>query len=271
MMLDDGWRSTGQTATPRPSPTECCAQFYVDCSKPPSLILLAAGIGSLATGDAVGGSIIVAILALSIGLDTVQKGHAVRAADILRRSVALKAEVKRDGTFQQVDVDCVVPGDVQRVRAGDVIPADALILQSNACTAGEAALTGEPYPFEKRHGVVAAATPSEASNALFRGAVAQTGEAIVLAVNTGPATVFGAAASALAQAEAPSPFQRDLREFGLVIARLTLGLVVVVLATRVLLGRPILDSLLFAVALPVGLTPELLPMITTVTLSRGAM
>ena len=83
--------------------------------------------------------------------------------------------------------------------------------------------------------------------------------------------MFGAAASALAEAQAPSPFQRDLHEFGLVIARLTLGLVVVVLAMRVVFGRPVLDSLMFAVALAVGLTPELLPMITTVTLSRGAL
>jgi hypothetical protein len=127
------------------------------------------------------------------------------------------------------------------------------------------------YPVEKRAGVVTASNAGEASNALFRGAVAQTGEALALAVNTGRATVFGAAASALAQAQPPSPFQRDLREFGLVIARLTLALVVIVLETRVLLGRPVLDSLLFAVALAVGLTPELLPMITTVTLSRGAM
>src|SRR5476649_344971 len=107
--------------------------------EPLSLILLAAGVVSVVTGDAIGGSIIVAILALSIGLDTVQEGHAVRTADILRRSVALKAEVKRDGSFHQIDVDSVVPGDVLRVRAGDVIPADALILQSTACTAGEAA------------------------------------------------------------------------------------------------------------------------------------
>jgi Mg2+-importing ATPase len=239
--------------------------------EPLSLILLAAGIVSVVTGDAIGGSIIVAILALSIGLDTVQEGHAVKTADILRRSVALKAEVKRDGAFHQIEVERVVPGDILRVRAGDIIPADALILRSTACTASEAALTGEPYPVEKRAGVVTATNPGEASNTLFRGAVAQTGEAIALAVNTGRATVFGAAASALAQAQVPSPFQRDLREFGLVIARLTLGLVVVVLATRVLLGRPVLDSLLFAVALAVGLTPELLPMITTVTLSRGAM
>ena len=239
--------------------------------EPLSLILLAAGAVSIITGDGIGGSIIVAILSISIGLDTVQEGHAVRAAEVLRRSVALKAEVKRDGAFVQVEVDQIVPGDVLRVRAGDIIAADALILESTAFTAGEAALTGEPYPVEKRPGAVSGTTAGEASNALFRGSVAQTGEAIALVVATGRNTVFGAAASALAQAPTLSPFQRDLREFGLVTARLTLALVVIVLATRLLLGRPVLDSLMFAVALAVGLTPELLPMITTVTLSRGAI
>src|SRR5262249_18152402 len=111
----------------------------------------------------------------------------------------------------------------------------------------------------------------DTSNALFRGSVAQTGEAVALAVKTGRDTVFGAAAAALAEAQAPSPFERDLREFGLVVARATLALVLIVLTVRVVFGRPVLDSLLFAVALAVGLTPELLPMITTVTLSRGAL
>jgi Mg2+-importing ATPase len=239
--------------------------------EPLSLILLAAGIVSMLTGDTVGGSIIVLILTLSIGLDTVQEGHAVKTAEILRRSVALKAEVKRDGVFKEIEVEGVVPGDLLRVRAGDIIPADALILECNAFTAGEAALTGEPYPVEKCPCSSAAKDPDDRSSALFRGSVAQTGEAIAIAVKTGRNTVFGAAASALAQAQVRSPFERDLREFGLVIARLTLALVVVVLAVRVVFGRPVLDSLLFAVALAVGLTPELLPMITTVTLSRGAM
>jgi Mg2+-importing ATPase len=237
--------------------------------EPLSLILLVAGIISMLTGDEIGGLIIVLILALSIGLDTIQEGHAVRAAEILRRSVALKAEVRRDGAFREVDVDRVVPGDILRVRAGDIIPADALILESTAFTAGEAALTGEPYPVQKRAG--AATDPDDSSNALFRGAVAQTGEAIALVTRTGRDTVFGAAASALAETAAPSPFERDLREFGLVIARATLALVLIVLTVRVVFGRPVLDSLLFAVALAVGLTPELLPMITTVTLSRGAL
>ena len=237
--------------------------------EPLSLILLVAGIISMLTGDDIGGLIIVLILVLSIGLDTVQEGHAVRAAEVLRRSVALKAEVKRDNDFREIDVDQLVPGDILRVRSGDIIPADALILESTAFTAGEAALTGEPYPVQKRAG--ATTEPDDKSNALFRGAVAQTGEAIALVVRTGRDTVFGAAASALAEAQTRSPFERDLREFGLVIARATLALVLVVLTVRVVFGRPVMDSLLFAVALAVGLTPELLPMITTVTLSRGAL
>jgi len=239
--------------------------------EPLSLILLAAGIVSAVTGDDIGGAIIVVILGLSIGLDTFQEGRAARAAEELRRTVALKAEVKRDGTFASVEVETVVPGDLMRVRAGDIIPADALVLEATAFTANEAALTGEPYPVEKRPGVVTARNAGEASNALFRGAIAQTGEALALVVGTGRATLFGAAASALAEGQAPSPFQRDLHAFGLLTARLTMALVVVVLTTHVLFGRPVIESLMFSVALAVGLTPELLPMITTVTLSRGAL
>ena len=171
--------------------------------EPLSLILLAAGIVSILTGDEIGGSIIVLILTLSIGLDTVQEGHAVRTAEILRRSVALKAEVKRDGNFQQIEVGAVVPGDILRVRAGDIIPADALILECAALTTGEAALTGEPYPVPKHPAAGKAADSDDTSSALFRGSVAQTGEAIAIAVKTGRNTVFGAAASALATAPGP--------------------------------------------------------------------
>jgi Mg2+-importing ATPase len=239
--------------------------------EPLSLILLAAGIVSAATGDAIGGSIIVAILALSTGLDTFQEGRAVRAADLLQQSVALKAWVRRDGAFVEIGVEAVVPGDIVRVRAGDIVPADALMLDGTAFTANEAALTGEPYPVEKRPGIVTATMAAEASNALFRGSVAQTGEATALVVGTGGNTLFGAAASALAAPAGTSPFERDLHAYGLLTARLTLALVVIVLTASIFFGRPLLQSLLFAVALAVGLTPELLPMITTVTLSRGAV
>ncbi|MEO7679828.1 MAG: magnesium-translocating P-type ATPase [Sphingomonas sp.] len=240
-------------------------------SQPLSLILLAAGVVSVATGDGIGGSIIVAILALSVGLDTFQEGHAIRAADVLRKSVALKATVKRDGAFKDITVDEVVPGDIVRVSAGDIIPADALILESTSFTANEAALTGEAYAVEKRAGTVTSTATADAANAIFRGAVAQTGEALALVVGTGRATLFGSAASALGAPTEISPFQRDLTAYGLLTAKLTIVLVIVVLATSLFFGRPPLQSLLFAVALAVGLTPELLPMITTVTLSRGAI
>jgi Mg2+-importing ATPase len=239
--------------------------------EPLCLILLAAAALAAGTGDEIGGAIIVAILILSIGLDTLQEHRAVKAAELLRQSVALKAEARRDGQFVPVDVEAVVPGDVVRMRAGDIIPADGLLLEASSFTANEATLTGEPYPVEKHCGVVTSADAAEASNAVFRGAVAQTGEAVMLVAGTGRSTVFGAAAAALAEAQEPSPFQRDLHSFGLMVARLTIALVIVVLVAHVLFGRPVLQSLMFAVALAVGLTPELLPMITTVTLARGAM
>ncbi len=238
--------------------------------EPLILVLLFAAAVSAATGDAASAGIIVTIIAVSVGLDTFQEGRAARAADALKQSVALTAEVKRDGKFLTLPAEAIVPGDVFRVRTGDVIPADALVIEASSFTANEAALTGEPYPVEKRPGLVTSLAPAEATNALFRGAVAQTGEVVALAVATGRKTVFGGVAALLAQDEGPSPFQRDLRSLGFVVARAAGVLSIGVLTVNLLFGRPLLQSLMFAVALAVGLTPELLPMITTVTLSRGA-
>ena len=239
--------------------------------EPMCLILIAAAVVSAATGDVPSALIILLILGASVTLDTVQEGGAKRAAEALRKSVALKAEVKRDGAFVSIDAETVVPGDVFRVTVGDIIPADALVLESSAFTANEAALTGEPYGVIKRPGEVKADAAAEATNALFRGAVAQTGEATALAVGTGANTLFGEAAKSLTAAAEMSPFQRDLRQLGFLVARATGVLVVGVLAANVAFGRPLVQSLMFSVALAVGLTPELLPMITTVTLSRGAV
>ena len=239
--------------------------------EPLSLMLIAAAVVSAATGDRISASMILAMLVLSVALDTVQEGRARRAAQALAASVAQTAEVKRDGVFVSVPTEAVVPGDVFRVRAGDIVPADAAILEANAFTANEAALTGEPYGVVKHAGACLATTPAEATNALFRGAVAETGDAVALAVATGPATLFGRAASALNAADEVSPFQRDLRQLGLLIARAAGVLTLGVLAANVAFGRPLIQSLMFSVALAVGLTPELLPMITTVTLSRGAV
>jgi Mg2+-importing ATPase len=240
-------------------------------TEPLALVLLFAAIISAFTGDTPSAAIIAVILILSIGLDTFQERRALKAAELLRRSVAVKCEVKREGAFQFLEADRIVPGDLVRVRSGDVVPADALVLTSDGFSAGEAALTGEPYPVEKRPGPCQAASPAEAFNALFRGAVAQTGEAVALVVGTGRSTLFGSAAAALSEESAPSPFQHDLRKLGFLVVRMTVLLVLFVLTVHMLFGRPFLQSLMFSAALAVGLTPELLPMITTVTLARGAV
>lgn len=234
------------------------------------VLLFAAGV-SAATGDAASAAIIVVIIVVSVGLDAIQEGRATRAAEALKQSVALSAEVLREGKFVTVPATEIVPGDVFRVRTGDVMPADALVIETSSFTANEAAMTGEPYPVEKRQGTVTSTSAADATNALFRGSVAQTGEATALAVATGRNTVFGAVASLLAEDATPSPFQHDLRALGFVVARAAGVLSVAVLAVNLLFGRPLVQSLMFAVALAVGLTPELLPMITTVTLSRGAV
>jgi P-type Mg2+ transporter len=239
--------------------------------EPLCLMLLLASLVAVWTGDTTGGAIIAAILVMSIGLDTWQEGRATKAAEMLRRSVAIKAEVLRDGRFLRLDVEEIVPGDVLRVRAGDVVPADGLLLEASALAVAEAALTGEPYPVEKRCGLVDSDEAASATNAVFRGSVVHTGEGLVLVAATGRNSVFGRAAASLAGPQAQSPFQRDLHAFGLLIARLTIALIVVVIVAQMVAGQPALQSLMFSAALAVGLTPELLPMITTVTLSRGAL
>jgi len=239
--------------------------------EPMCLILIGAALVSAVTGDRPSAVIILIILTASVALDTFQEAAAKRSAEALERSVAIKAEVKRGGAFVSIDSSGVVPGDVFRVKVGDIVPADGLVLEASACTANEAALTGEPYAVPKRPGVSTAQSAGDAGNALFRGAVVQTGEAVALAVGTGPNTLFGEAAKALSARAEASPFQHDLRQLGLLVARATAVLVIAVLAVNVAFGRPIIEALMFSVALAVGLTPELLPMITTVTLSRGAV
>ncbi len=239
--------------------------------EPMCLILIAAAVVSAATGDAPSAVIILAILGASVTLDTVQEGGAKKAAEALRQSVADHAEAMRDGKWTEIEARDVVPGDIIRLDVGDIVPADGLVLTSSALTVNEAALTGEPYGVVKRPGASAATNPSDAGNAVFRGAIVQTGEATILAVGTGAETLFGKAAKSLNATAEISPFQHDLRQLGFLVARATAVLVVGVLAANVAFGRPLIQSLMFSVALAVGLTPELLPMITTVTLSRGAV
>ena len=234
-------------------------------------ILLVAGLVSGLTGDWPGFGIILGIVALSVTLDVVQEERAEAAAAALRDSVAVRATVLRDGEAVTLPVEKLVPGDVVRLSPGALVPADGILLAGEGCQANEALLTGEAYPVAKRPGATAGNQPEAASGALFAGTALVAGAASLLVVATGHATRLGGVAAALAARRPPTAFERGLRGLGLLILRLTVFLVLFVLLAHLAFHRPPLESFLFAVALAVGLTPELLPMVTTVTLSRGAL
>ena len=240
-------------------------------SEPLVAILLVAAAVAGFTGDLASVAIITGVVSLSIALDIAQEHRAEVAAEALKRSVAVHADILRDGTTVAVPVDQVVAGDVVELRAGDLVPADGVVLHSRNAHVNEALMTGEPYPVEKQPGRCDAPLPADAFNALFAGTSVVSGEATMLVVATAGATRFGGIAAALAGNDVPSAFERGIHRLGLLIMRLTIFLTLFVLLTHLAFGRPAIESFLFAAALAVGLTPELLPMVMTVSLSRGAL
>jgi len=248
-------------------------QYLARFKNPLVIILLVASAVSAFTGEVTNFLIITCIVLLSVTLDFVQEYRANAAAEKLRQSVSVRATVVRDGKPMEVAVTEVVPGDVVLLSAGDLIPADGRVLEARDLFVRQALLTGESYPVEKRPGVLpdAATDLQEATNAVFMGTSVISGSARVLAVKTGAVTAIGEIADSVSRPSAPTSFEIGTRRFGMLIMRLTVLMVMFVLLVNTFFHKPLLESFLFAVALAVGLTPELLPMVISVTLSRGAL
>jgi len=247
-------------------------QFLLHFRNPLVLILLAASAIAAALGDAQSVIVIVAIVVMSVILDFTQEYRAGRAADALRSTVALRASVLRDGATGDVPASELVPGDVVQLAAGDLVPADCRVMEARDFFVNQAFLTGESFPVEKHAGdAVPECGMQDAVNAVFMGTSVISGSATVLVARTGGSTALGQIGGALDANEPPTSFERGIGRFGMLIMRLTVLLVLFVLLVNALFHRPLLESFLFAVALAVGLTPELLPMVVSVTLSRGAM
>ena len=235
------------------------------------LILIFAAVVAGAVHEWTEASIILAIVLGSTALGFTQEFRASAAVAALQRRLALTTKVRRGGQIVATPFSDVVIGDIVLLSAGAVVPADGLVLQAQDLLVSEAALTGESFPVEKRPGVLPEATPlSGRTNAVFLGASVRSGTAEVLVVRTGEATQFGAIAQRLKTKPVETDFARSIRKFGGMLIRIMVGVVLFVLIMNQLLGRPFLESLLFAVALGVGLSPELLPAIISVTLSAGA-
>jgi Mg2+-importing ATPase len=241
-------------------------------ANPLVIILLIASAASALLGERVNASIIVLIVALSVLLNSVQTYRSHRVAERLRDAVAPTATALRDGTWSEIRRRELVPGDIVRLAAGDRVPADARLLEARDLHVQQAALTGESMPAEKDADDIAVAPrqPADARNVVFLGTSVVSGTATALVVATGPATAFGDIAARLSMRPPETEFERGTRQFALLIMRTVFFLVLFVLLAAALLHHAFLESLLFAVALAVGLTPEFLPMISAVTLSRGA-
>jgi Mg2+-importing ATPase len=244
------------------------AVLFRQFRSPMVLILLAAAALSAGLGETDEAIIVAVIVLASTGLGFAQEYRAGSAVAELRRRIAVVNVVRRDGVDVDVPASEIVPGDVIVLRAGSLISADGIILEATALHADEAALTGESFPADKQ-----AATAGDALapiNRVHMGTSVRSGKGLALVTATGTGTEFGSLALSVAAREPETSFARGTRQFGLLMTQIMLVLVTLVLIANILLGRPVLDSLLFASALAVGITPELLPAIVTVTLSRGA-
>lgn len=235
------------------------------------ILLVAAATTSLVVGERTDALIILAIMGLSVGLGFLNEYRAARAVEALHSRIRHTAIALRDGRASAVDVTALVPGDIVRLDVGDVVPADLRLLEVNGLECDEAVLTGEAIPAEK----TAAPAPPGASSldlpsCAFMGTVVRGGTAAGVVVQTGARTAFGRIALRLGETQPPTAFQLGLRDFSVLLVQVTAALTLSIFAINAALRRPLLEAALFALAIAVGLTPQLLPAIVTISLSTGA-
>ena len=213
------------------------------------------------------------MVVLGVSINFWQSYRSQQAAERLRSSVIPTATVLRNGTWIETPLRNVVPGDVFRLSAGDLVPADARLLESRDLSVQQSMLTGESLPADKMASAAApdAATDANAPHLVFLGTSVVSGTATALAMATGPKTMFGDIAVRLGSRVPETEFERGLRHFSLLILRTTVVLVLFIVVMGIAFKHDAFETLLFAVALGVGLTPEFLPMISSVTLTRGAL
>jgi Mg2+-importing ATPase len=245
-------------------------------ANPLVLILLVASLISALLGQVTDAAIIATIVMLSVGINFWQTYRSEQAATRLRSLVTLTATVSRDGAWHEVPVTQVVPGDLIRLSAGDLVPADSRLIETRDLSVQQAMLTGESLPVDKAApGAGSQAEPDatgpDAAQLVFLGTSVVSGTGLAIVTTTGARTLFGGIAERLSARAPESEFERGLRRFSLLILTTTITLVLFIVLVGIAFKHDAFESLLFAVALGVGLTPEFLPMITSVTLTQGAL
>ncbi len=232
-------------------------------------LLFAAAVVATVVGERVNGAIILTIVASSVGLGVFNEYGSQQTLAALRERTGRRATVLRGGAPEECAASLLVPGDVCLLQAGDVVPADLRLFEVSELTVDEAMLTGEAYPAQK----AVAPTLDEGAlhaNCAYAGTIVRGGRGVGVVVATGTHTRLGDVAGALRESQPPTAFQRGLTGFAVLLAKVTAVLTIIIFAVNTTLGRPVLDALLFSLAIAVGLTPQLLPAIVTVSLSTGA-
>ena len=238
---------------------------------PITILLFIAALLSIVVGEVVDGSIILVILLASGTLAFWQEHRAANALASLLSLIRTTATAIRDGAPCEVPLTEIVPGDIVQLNAGSNVPGDGVLLEENDLFVDQAALTGESYPAEKSTDIAPeAAELADRTNAVYLGTHVISGTATTLVVRTGASTMFGEIAQQLAKHPPQTEFEIGVRHFGYLLLEITSVFALVIFSVNVGLHRPVLDSLLFTLALAVGLTPQLLPAIVSVTLSHGA-
>jgi len=261
----------GPNQLSKPNQTDLPWLLLRQFSSPIVVILIIAALLSFALSDPTDGGIIVVIVVVSGLLGFAQERGAAKAMGALLQAVDLHSTVLRDGELSDVPNRDLVRGDVVLLRAGDGIPADCRLLSEQDLFVNQAALTGESFPVDKSPGVIDAETAlAQRSNMLQLGTHVVSGSGRAIVVSTGKATAFCAIAARLRLRSPQTEFEQGVRRFGALLVEITLVLVIAIFAVNVYLARPVLESFLFALALAVGLTPQLLPAIISVNLAKGA-
>jgi Mg2+-importing ATPase len=233
------------------------------------LLLTAAGVAA-ATGDTTDGAIVTAIVVLSVGLGFVNEYRSELAVAALHANIRHEAIVRRDGREQRVDVRQLVPGDVIALRVGDLVPADVRLVEANGLECDEAVLTGESMPAAKVTDPASSDSAVDLASCAFMGTVVRQGSGRAVVVSTGSATAFGKIAVGLSERQAETAFQAGLRGFSKLLVRVAAVLTISIFVINVAFSRPLIDALLFSLAIAIGITPQLLPAIVSVSLSTGS-
>lgn len=216
--------------------------------------------------------IILSMIALSVVLGFYNEYKAEKTVENLKKNVSIKAVVARDGKSFQIDSELLVPGDLVSVYVGDIIPADIRIVKSKDLQTDEATFTGESFPAEKISDrlTLQNPTPQQLTNHLFMGTVVVHGSGQGVVLSTGKNTELGAISKSLARSHPETEFQRGIKKYGTMLLTLTFALAIGIFSLNAAIGHPLVDSLLFSLAVAVGLVPELMPAIVTISLARGA-